>query len=1093
MAGSGAQGFSGDGGPALNAALNTPIIVAVDGSGSFYIADSVNHRVRKVDPNGIISTFAGTGTAGFSGDGGQATAAQLNNPIGLAFDSAGNLYICDTGNSRIRKVNTAGIITTIAGNGTFGFSGDGGPAVNASLWANVRVALDVRGNLFIADQNNHRIRKIDTAGIITTVAGSGPVGPTSGAFSGDGGPATSARFQHPTALAVDAAGNIYVSDQLNRRVRKVDTAGIINTIGGNGQTGFSGDGGPAVNASINDPAGIAVDAIGNVYVGDNANNRVRRISPAGIITTAVGNGSAGFSGDGGPATSASINNPFGVTTDAAGDLYIVDVNNVRVRKVSFGAPPFLADPAAISFTAPVTSRVVTVSSATVGTQWTAQVSTQSGGNWLSVSPTSGTAPGSFLAATNASLLGGGTYTGTITVSSSQGTQLIPVTLRVPTTTSGGFLEVEPGSLTFETVAGSNPAPQTVSLTGTLVSVQTSTVNGGSWLSLAQAGSNVHISANVAGLAAGVYSGQIIFFGLNEQVTVRVSLVVVAPAPSILLSRRGLLFQTVAGGLTRASQTFAVVNAGAGSMDWTAQATGTGVSVSPTSGTSIAGSATPPQVTVSVNTLVLAAGQDTGQIRVSAAGASNTPQSLTVILNALAQGSLPPPIVQPSGLLFSAAGTQDVSVVIGVSTVQANVGVQTLDGGTWLDAQPRTLSLTAGTAGTFSVQATPGSLAPGVYRGAVTIQFSDGSPAQLVSVLLLVPPTSEPAKALRPVFACTPQKLVAVTRTLGANFTSPVGWPSPIEVRVADDCGTAVPNASVVASFSNGDAPLVLTSLRNGLYSATWQPVATSSDVTVSVRASVTGLINGTVVVQGRVSNNPGVPALFGGCVVNAASFAPGGAVAPGGIVSAFGRNLALGPNSAARVPLDTSLGGVTVNIGGVDAPLFFSSDGQVNAQLPFDLPANTRVQAVARARNILALPEMITISAVQPGCFTTNQQGTGQGAILNTRGVLVDRNAPAAAGEVVQVFCTGLGITNPAVASGGAAPGSEPLARTVTAVEARIGGRAATVSFSGLAPGFVGLYQVNVQSPTGITAANDVPLVLIQNGVPSNTVTLAIR
>lgn len=251
--------------------------------------------------------------------------------------------------------------------------------------------------------------------------------------------------------------------------------------------------------------------------------------------------------------------------------------------------------------------------------------------------------------------------------------------------------------------------------------------------------------------------------------------------------------------------------------------------------------------------------------------------------------------------------------------------------------------------------------------------------------------------------------------------------------------------------------------------------------------------------QGQAPLNPAVPAVNVGGVVSGASFTVGAPLAPGSIVSVFGRSLAQGLNPATRIPLETTLGGATVNVGGVDAPLFFSSSGQINVQLPFDLVPNGRSPIVVRTRpqptapETIAVPELVTIADVQPAIFTTNSQGTGQGAILDVQFRLANSSAPAAPGEVVQVFCTGLGITEPRVVSGQTAPSAEPLARVTIPVEARGGGQTARVHFAGLAPGFVGLYQVNVEIPAGAGSGPEIPLVLIQNGVPSNTVTLALR
>ncbi len=344
VAGNGGLGFSGDGGPATSASLVGPSGVAVDAAGNLYIADAGNHRIRKVSAaGGIITTVAGNGIRAFSGDGGPATSASLAGPSGVAVDAAGNLYIVDRENSRIRKVSApGGIISTVAGNGVLGFSGDGGPAISASLGYPTGLALDMAGNLYISDDFGSRVRKVNTAGIITTVAGNGL-----GGFSGDGGPATSASLASPDGVAVDAAGNLYIADTFNSRVRKVNTAGIISTVAGSGSgsgcwptptpTCPLGDGGPATRAALRGPEGLAMDAAGNLYVGEIGNSRVRKVTPCGSISTAAGNGVFGFSGDGGLATSAALTWPFGVAVDVAGNLYIADLDSRRIRKVVF--PP----------------------------------------------------------------------------------------------------------------------------------------------------------------------------------------------------------------------------------------------------------------------------------------------------------------------------------------------------------------------------------------------------------------------------------------------------------------------------------------------------------------------------------------------------------------------------------------------------------------------------------------------------------------------------------------------------------------------------------------------------------------------------------
>ena len=328
VAGNGTAGYSGDGGWGTNAKLSSPYGAALDASGNLYIADRNNNRIRKVTTNGVITTVAGNGAAAYAGDGAAATKASLAGPAGVAFDAAGSLYIADQGNNRIRKMDTSGIITTVAGNGTMGCSGDGGTATSASLDYPRGVALDSAGNLFVADLNNQRVRKVDANGVITTVAGNGNAG-----FSGDGGAATNASLFYPAGVALDAAGNLYIADEDNNRIRKVDAYGIISTVAGNGSGTCAGDGGAAISASMGLPDAVAFDSFGNLYVADYNNHRVRRVDTNGLIATVAGNGVAGFSGNGGAATNASLDYPAGVALDSAGNLYIADGATNRVRKV----------------------------------------------------------------------------------------------------------------------------------------------------------------------------------------------------------------------------------------------------------------------------------------------------------------------------------------------------------------------------------------------------------------------------------------------------------------------------------------------------------------------------------------------------------------------------------------------------------------------------------------------------------------------------------------------------------------------------------------------------------------------------------------
>ena len=383
FAGNGAKGYSGNGGPATMASLCNPMGVATDRFGNVYVSEQSNCVVRKINSAGIITLFAGNDTLGFSGDNGPATNAKLNIPIGICTDNSGNVYIADYSNNRIRKVDVSGTITTFAGNGTAAFSGDGLSATGASVKQPAAVGFDLSGNCFIVDQGNVRIRKVNTSGIISTIAGAGTLG-----SSPDGTPATAAVFSYPSAVSINASGTVYFTDKTNglvryidnlgflrtfagggphypgdgltadsvsmfrpsgiafdrygnlgisigedHRVAKVNTSGIFNTMAGNLTNLIAGEGGPATAAQVYQPWGVTVDNSGNIFVSEYSNHIIVKINNAGIASRYAGTGQQGFAGDGGPATAAKLFDPRGVVTDNAGNLFVTDHGNHRIRKI----------------------------------------------------------------------------------------------------------------------------------------------------------------------------------------------------------------------------------------------------------------------------------------------------------------------------------------------------------------------------------------------------------------------------------------------------------------------------------------------------------------------------------------------------------------------------------------------------------------------------------------------------------------------------------------------------------------------------------------------------------------------------------------
>lgn len=381
ICGTGTVGFSGDNGPASAAQIDAIYgQLACDKFGNIYIADDYNHRIRKINAlTGVITTIAGTGVPGFSGDGGLATAAQLTNPDGVAVDDAGNVYIADYNNHRIRKIDPTGTITTICGNGTGSSTGDGGLATAATINGPGHLCLDPAGNLYITDYNSHKVRKIATTGTITTFCGTG-----ANSNTGDGGLATAATISYPWAISSDLSGNIYVASYYGSYIRKIATTGTITAYAGiNGSSGYSGDGGVATAGQLNSVTGLAANDAGDVFIADSANHRIRRVIPTGTLSTYAGNGTFGFAGDGGLSTTAQIYGPNGGMATFGCALYILDSGNGRIRKVIAGTAPSLS----VSTTAtPVlcVGQTATLSASGASTYvWNSGATTSS----ISISPT----------------------------------------------------------------------------------------------------------------------------------------------------------------------------------------------------------------------------------------------------------------------------------------------------------------------------------------------------------------------------------------------------------------------------------------------------------------------------------------------------------------------------------------------------------------------------------------------------------------------------------------------------------------------------------------------------------------------------------
>ena len=758
-----------------------------------------------------------------------------------------------------------------------------------------------------------------------------------------------------------------------------------------------------------------------------------------------------------------------------------------------------------------------------------------------VDTASATCPAAIGISANPAGLTAGTYQGTVTIVSplaSPSQVNIAVTFTV-TAAATGHLSTDPSPLSFHVLNGASPVTSQIALSnsgsGSLsFTAAASTSAGGAWLAVTPSNGTVSASAPAAltititpgSLAAGVYSASITLSSpdnVDPPLVIPVTLLVGNPVPIILVSQTGLTYQSVAGGGNPLSQDVAILNVGQGSMNWTATAlTLSGnnwLSISPASGAVTTPFVSFSIATVSVNSSSLAPGNYFGQIQVRADGASNAPQTISVVLNVFAPGTALAPELRPSGLVFigskdNTPGSQTVAIANrGTVTFGYNSFKGTLSNINWITNTPVTGTVPVNFPTRMTVQPDLSARSPGVDRGAITVLFDDGS-SQTVSVLSVVPPvgytpSAEPeriraAAALEPHASgsCLATQLLSqLTNPASAVSQVPLGQPVSLELHLADDCGNAVTDkypASVKVSFSTGESGFDMQHSGNGKWTRTWQPKSTQpTTVTVQVNAFATSngkILGAQLPITVTLSSAAQVPLVNPGGIQNAASYSSAPVVSPGGLIAIFGNQLA-DPNGQQPPPgpVPTSLGHTQVKLGDALLPLFYTSNSQLNAQVPFSLPVNSQQQLVVQYGNTLSVPAPVSVSAAQPAIYTQNQAGTGQGAIINgVTGIVADSKNPVHAGDVISIYCTGLGPVNPAVAEGVAAS-STVLSQTTTPVTATVGGQTATVNFAGLAPSYIGLYQVNVVIPNGVTPGDNVSIVLTEGSQVSQPVTISVR
>ncbi|MDP3001286.1 MAG: hypothetical protein Q8N47_27635 [Bryobacterales bacterium] len=755
-----------------------------------------------------------------------------------------------------------------------------------------------------------------------------------------------------------------------------------------------------------------------------------------------------------------------------------------------------------------------------------RVATTDGAPWLKCNPLTGTIPAVIAVTVDAGGLRPGNYTGALTVTSAKATppdRTIPVSLTVdPAETARLF--VEPANLTFSGKRGSGKVSQQVTVanlgSGSFTYLSSVlAISGGDWLTVSPARGTISggtpailtVAADLASLQSGTYRAAVSLLADNGDVAgIRVTATISETGQTVLLSQTGLTFTAVAGGAPVQPQTIGVLNPGGGAIGWTAASVTLAglrdwLAVSPGTGALKSDVLDVNIMTIGVRPEGLPEGDYYGQVWIIAPEAENSPQTVTVQLKVLPPGSNPGPEVRPTGLIFT--GTADSPGVEPQKVQIANPsGIsspyftgKTDDGTPWFTPVPARGVVDA--AAQFSVETDFRLLGSGIRRGAITLLFGDGS-IRTVSLLSVAvsPVTGLPNSSASSAAGCAPNYLLPEFTTLREGFVVGALEAVDLQVKVVDDCGNPLGKAGgvVVARFDNGDPVLNLVPLGNGIWSGTWQPKSiTQPRVNIVVTAL---LVQGGVRVAGQSKTLPGSirlgatrPMVEPGRTVNAASFQAQPLVAPGSLISVFGRNLAASRDEVREAPYPTRLRDTEVLLAGQPLPLLYTSDGQLNAQVPYNLTENTIHQLVVRRGNEVSIPELLTVAQTQPAIFTKDQSGKGQGNILWVdeagKATLAESGTPARVGQTILIYCSGLGAVKTPVEAGVAV--AEAVA-TVNAVSVSIGDVGASVTSAVLSPGQPGLYQVTAVIPKGVPLGSQVPITVTAAGQTSPAVTMAI-
>ncbi len=795
--------------------------------------------------------------------------------------------------------------------------------------------------------------------------------------------------------------------------------------------------------------------------------------------------------------STSGNNPtvVPVTLDLSGD---------SVLKVS---PSSLTFSAQVGGANPADQILLVLDSEGGAVSWTGTVSTSDAGKWLFISPSDGTTPNKIAVSVNIESLAAGSYTGEVSINPPDAEPVVvAVTARV------SALIVVPGFLRFSAMVGAPAERKALEIASKGEPVEwTATVklfSGSGWLSVSPT-SGTAITEKSATLAVevnyealpgpGLFQAVVIVTdgGSGSTVEVPVAVSLSAASGRLLVNPPVFVFTVPSSAEGSLSRRLRVINQAEGILNWSISGKlPSWLTVSPSSGTANGGASEASEAILTANPAGLSAGVNQALLEVSAPGATNTPQLVTVTLHVVPPAAPAQADLTPQGFFFVAeqGGAQPAEQELTLSnagggTLTAEFVASTGSGGDWLSASPPNGSV-SGDSFAAQVSVNQAGLAAGVYRGTITGTFSSGPP-QVVEVLLIVTP---PAAALRAqavgpprAAQCVPSGLQLLATTIGNGLSLPVSFPRVLTALVVNDCGSGVDNATLVASVEGLNIPL--RSLGIGFYSGTWVPQSEAASVTLTFDAlhpdfekAQRSFTVATAAALGGVS----LPSLFADGVVEGAGFTPRRPLSAGGIVSLFGQSFATENSFASQLPLERELAGVSVRIGGQDAPLYFVGPGQINAQVPLEVSTGDSVPVAVSVGGLLTAPQNYLIAPAQPGIFIAGDNA----AILDVSFQLVTPQNPVRPGDIIQIFATGLGETDPEVATGEPAP---PFSTVRNPVTVTIGEMEAAVAYQGLAPGFVGLYQVNAVVPEVSVPDPAVPLVITQDGIASNAVTIAVQ